>query len=730
VHARIVRSTQNNRTYEHVQLVQSFRRPDGMPTLRVVANLGSLADFGGAQAFENLKAALRANREGKGLVVSSAHAKSQRLAPQPVLANFRYLDVAVVLALWNQWGLSSVLDDSFGPRLDQVSPSAVVAALATQRCVDPGSKLYATRWFPETALPELLGLAPKAFNNTRLHRVLDDLDAATPALMARLPKLYREKDGAFAHLFLDVTDTWFVGHGPDALAQKGKTKEGFVRRKIGIVLLCNQDGLPLRWEVVCGTAHDSGSMVDMLQAVQKRDWAQQVPLVCDRAMGKTAQVEQMAQTGLHFVTALTTTEFDSYATALPHHAFADFEIKGTDVDHPLASDVATAAAVAVEQHMHKAGDNLFVLDLGVVERSAKAEQADQAGPAHSLAAIMQLARQLDELLTSGQYSSQAAAGRALGLPKKSVAYKYCVLRKLDEGVQRDILAGRAEGHTLVDLLRIAAEPKDGHRARFEDLLRRETSARSTESRGVPQSPESDAAAPLRLRVVAYFNPERFVEQRLRARKVLADVQAFVARLNQSLASPRARRTRDEVAAAVDRELRARDLLDAYQVNIQVQDQRPSLLQLTLDPQKWARRRRYDGFTVLVAHQEISLDAAGLAKLYRAKDAVEKDFQVIKSVVQLRPVRHRTEQKIRAHVTLCMLSLLLERTLTRRLRRHGSGNSALEVLRSCHLNLHATGATATAYTLTRPSPEQATILKKLGLRQLADEAQVSEAITPR
>jgi hypothetical protein len=730
MHARIVRSTQNNKTYEHVQLVQSYRRPDGMPTLRVVANLGPLADFGGSPAFENLKAALRANREGKALVIAAAHTKSQRLAPQPILANFRYLDVAVILALWNEWGLARLLDDSFGPQCDHVSPSAVVAALATQRCLDPGSKLFATRWFPETALPELLGLAPKAFNNTRLHRVLDDLDAATPALMARLPRLYRDQDGAFAHLFLDVTDTWFVGHGPEGLAHRGKTKEGFVRRKIGIVLLCNQDGLPLRWEVVRGTVHDSGSMGDMLRAVAKRDWAQQVPLVCDRAMGKTAQVKEMAQTGLHFVTALTTTEFDSYATALPHQAFANFELQGTDIDQPLASDVAAAAAVAAEQHLLKAGEDLFVLDLGVVERSAKTDLADQAVTERSLAAIMQLARHMDELVTGGQYSSQAAAGRAVGLPHKAVVSKYCALRKLDEGVQCDILTGRADSRSLADLLRIVAEPKERHRVLFEDLLRTEATALSTARRAVPQHPEQEDAAPLRLRVVAYFNPDRFVEQRLRARKVLADVQAFVAQLNQSLASPRSRRTRDDVAAAVDRELRARDLLDAYQVNIQVQDQRPLSLDLTLDPQKWARRRRYDGFTVLVAHSEISLDASGLAKLYRAKDAVEKDFQVIKSVVQLRPLRHRTEAKIRAHVTLCMLSLLIERTLTRRLRGHGSARAALESLRSCHLNLQATGPNATAYTLTRPSAEQTTILKKLGLRSLADEAQVSEAITPR
>jgi len=46
----------------------------------------------------------------------------------------------------------------------------------------------------------------------------------------------------------------------------------------------------------------------------------------------------------------------------------------------------------------------------------------------------------------------------------------------------------------------------------------------------------------------------------------------------------------------------------------------------------------------------------LCRTYRAKDAVETDFQVIKSLIKLRPVRHRTDAKVRAHVTLCMLAL--------------------------------------------------------------------------
>ena len=35
--------------------------------------------------------------------------------------------------------------------------------------------------------------------------------------MRELPKLYRRRQGQCVSLFLDVTDTWFVGHGPDVV---------------------------------------------------------------------------------------------------------------------------------------------------------------------------------------------------------------------------------------------------------------------------------------------------------------------------------------------------------------------------------------------------------------------------------------------------------------------------------------------------------------------------------
>jgi len=52
----------------------------------------------------------------------------------------------------------------------------------------------------------------------------------------------------------------------------------------------------------------------------------------------------------------------------------------------------------------------------------------------------------------------------------------------------------------------------------------------------------------------------------------------------------------------------------------------------------------------------TLDAAGVVRTYKSLAAVERDFRSLKTVdLQLRPVRHYTERRVRAHVFLCMLA---------------------------------------------------------------------------
>jgi hypothetical protein len=732
-----LRSTQvkgKGKTYRYAQLVESYRREsDGMPSHRVIANLGALSSL----EFENLRVAIRATRDHKRVVLSRAP-KTSLLAIPKISANLRYLDAAVLLELWKEWGLTELLDELLPLGDAKVAFAKVIASLAVQRCVDPGSKLYATRWFPKSALPELLDVSPGAFNNTRLHRALDDLDAVCPTLMAKLPRLYRERNGAFVSLFLDVTDAWFVGRGPP-LAEFGKTKEGLFQQKIGIVLLCNEDGYPLRWEVIPGSSADCTVMTSMLQSIAGLSWVGEAPVVCDRAMGHTAQIWQMAQTRLRFLTALTVGEIGSYTEQLPHQALAALSpSSATDLKQQREQDVKRAAEAAQAAGMKKVADNLLVLDLGIVERTLVADDCPSTSPTGDFAqGAMRLARQIHEGVVNARYPSYAAAGQALGL-KPSVTKKYGRLRTLAEDLQRELLDGKAAGCSLGQLLAIAKirEP-DEQREAFAALVRSLPPKPAASPSAIPpreKEPESNEPPKLKVRLIAYFNPDQFVEQRLHAQRDLEDIQTFTAQLNASLASGRSRRTYESVAAAVDSTLRKLSLLEAFKSQIlqQTPAGRPYLkVDLELDPDEWAKRRRYDGFTVLAAAPSLTQAPEELCRLYRAKDVVEKDFQVIKSIVELRPIRHRTNGKVRAHVAICMLALLLERTLAHKLKGKHTVEAALELLEDCHLNRFAPNSEGpAAYILTELTSQQNAILRTLGLQRLGDTTEAAERITPR
>jgi hypothetical protein len=316
--------------------------------------------------------------------------------------------------------------------------------------------------------------------------------------------------------------------------------------------------------------------------------------------------------------------------------------------------------------------------------------------------------------------------------------KYRLLGRLPQDVQETILSGETDRCSLAELVRVAhlADPTE-QRTCFAALLE-SAAQRPPQRRPAPRCPSAAAPpqeAPFPVRVVAYFNPERFVEQRLTAHRRQAAIAAFVQELNERLANPRARYDRARVLAAVDRRLRRDDMIEAYAVSVTEHDTggrihyRVGLKPITAD---WERRRRYHGFTVLAAHPALLCPAADLCQLYRAKDTVEKDFQVIKSVVKLRPIRHHTEAKVNAHVTLCMLALLLERILEHQLDGRSSAQAALETLATCHLNTYrGTGeGTAPVYSLTEPDKDQLALLRKLRLQLLADDDDLAARITPR
>jgi hypothetical protein len=83
--------------------------------------------------------------------------------------------------------------------------------------------------------------------------------------------------------------------------------------------------------------------------------------------------------------------------------------------------------------------------------------------------------------------------------------------------------------------------------------------------------------------------------------------------------------------------------------------------LVVDQQKVKTEERVDG-KFLLSCSDDSLSADEIALGYKQLIEVERGWRTLKHTLDLRPVYHRKDERIRAHVLLCFLALLLTRVI--------------------------------------------------------------------
>lgn len=132
--------------------------------------------------------------------------------------------------------------------------------------------------------------------------------------------------------------------------------------------------------------------------------------------------------------------------------------------------------------------------------------------------------------------------------------------------------------------------------------------------------------------------------------------------------------------------------------------------LRIDKKAIERETNLDG-KYLLRSSNPHLSAEDIALGYKQLLEVERGWRDMKSTLDLRPVFHRREDRIRSHVTLCWLGLLMIRLLENRTE------TTWEQIRRQVQRLHQVtlaGDDGTVETLTRPSAEQNQLFTTAGL----------------
>jgi len=100
--------------------------------------------------------------------------------------------------------------------------------------------------------------------------------------------------------------------------------------------------------------------------------------------------------------------------------------------------------------------------------------------------------------------------------------------------------------------------------------------------------------------------------------------------------------------------------------------------IELNEEKIKGEKRYDGKYVVRTNTGLRAEEVVLA--YKELWKIERVFRELKSEFEIQPIYHYVPRRIRGHIFLCFLALLLEWELRKRLKEVDAGLSAREVIR--------------------------------------------------
>ena len=178
------------------------------------------------------------------------------------------------LELWKRLELDCFFEQAIDGESADVPWSQVAALLAINRLCAPGSELaIEQRWYPSTALDDLLEIEEGKINDTRLYRCLDRILPHKTKLERHLKDRYGALFGAeFDVLLYDLTSSYVEG-----VAEKNSmVRRGYSRdhrpdcEQLVIALIVNDEGFPFSYETFDGNRADVSTMETILRMVERK----------------------------------------------------------------------------------------------------------------------------------------------------------------------------------------------------------------------------------------------------------------------------------------------------------------------------------------------------------------------------------------------------------------------------------------------------------------------------
>jgi len=317
----------DGKDHTYWSLVETVRMPDG-PRQKTLCYLGELNSSAQARWLTTVEV-FNAQGETQQLKLFPSHVEPPPDDPQVarVLLNKVRLERTrqfgscfLGLELWRRLELDRFFEQAVNGDAADVPWSRVTALLAINRLCAPGSELaIEQRWYPSTALDDLLEIDEGKINDTRLYRCLDRILPHKTKLERHLKNRYGELFGAeFDVLLYDLTSTYVEG----AAEKNPMVRRGYSRdhrpdcEQLVIALIVNNEGFPFSYETFNGNRTDVSTMETILRMVERKYGKARRIWVFDRGIVSEDNLAAIRKRGGQYLTGTRRSQMKQFEAEL------------------------------------------------------------------------------------------------------------------------------------------------------------------------------------------------------------------------------------------------------------------------------------------------------------------------------------------------------------------------------------------------------------------------------
>ena len=393
----------DGKSHTYWSLVETVRTPNG-PRQRTLCYLGELN--GSAQS-----------RWTKTIEVFNAEGESHQLSLFPEQAETIPDDAGVArvildrvrlersrqfgncylgLELWRRLKLDQFFEERVDGETADVAWSRIAALLAINRLCDPGSELaIERRWYPATALDDLLGIEEGKVNDSRLYRCLDRIVGQKTELERHLRQRYGELFAAnFDVLLYDLTSSYVEGSAEsNPMMTWGYSRDHRPDcKQVVIALIVNEDGFPLSYETFNGNRRDVTTLEVMMRMVERKYGKARRIWVFDRGIISEENLAAVRRRD------------GQYLVGTPRSALKQFEQQILD-----GTWTQIRADVEVQRVPIPSGEETYILC-----RSTARQEKEKAIRKRFSTSMEQALQNLETRIASGRLKDPLKIERALG----------------------------------------------------------------------------------------------------------------------------------------------------------------------------------------------------------------------------------------------------------------------------------------------------------------------------